>query len=225
MLNSRSSDKILRTPSINEIVRSCLGQMGLIVLLLIVNVFLLAIVFGPEGTRQNDISPRYNYPWDPADAWKVWIFIAIFGTINLLIFFAFLKRISMLANPSIELRLQQTMLRAGKSMDLSWHIQPRLTRLNSIVISLEGEQRISDTGQDKNRKARVAKKNYLADITLINITDRAIIEAGHATVTLPADMTPSGRQRDLQTTWQLKLEGKIPFWPNVEMIREVVVLR
>jgi len=151
--------------------------------------------------------------WQGANPdWFLTIFLIPFVLVGVFAFGLVGYSLLALANPRPRLTLTPGHPRLGAALHLEWHFAGRAARLSSLRIFLEGrEEATYRRGTDT-----VTEREIFATIDLVNTQNEWEIPAGTAELPIPADTMHSFQGDSNKITWEIKVEGEIDRWPDVD---------
>jgi len=154
-------------------------------------------------------------------AWKGWaqgnpdwfltIFLIPFVLVGVFSFGVVGHFVLALANPRPRLTLDPGHPRLGDSLSLHWRFTGRAGRLAHLRIFLEGReeatyQRGTDTHTDRE---------VFATFELVDTPNEWEMPQGNAELVIPADTMHSFAAASNKIVWEIKVEGEIARWPDV----------
>jgi hypothetical protein len=117
-----------------------------------------------------------------------------------------------IANPRPRLTLTPGRPRLGEALHLDWRFTGRAGRLDSLRIFLEGrEEATYRRGTDT-----VTEREVFATFNLVNTRNNWEIPRGAAELSIPADTMHSFEAESNKIIWEIKVEGEIARWPDVD---------
>ena len=117
-----------------------------------------------------------------------------------------------IANPRPRLTLTPARPRLGEELMLEWSFVGRARRLASVRIFLEGrEEAIYQRGTDT-----ITEREVFATFDLVNTENDWEIPRGTAELLIPADTMHSFQADSNKIIWEIKVEGEIENWPDVD---------
>jgi hypothetical protein len=155
-------------------------------------------------------------------AWKGWqggspdwfltIFLIPFVLVGVFAFGLVGYSLLALANPRPRLTLTPGHPRLGAALHLEWRFTGRATRLSSLRIFLEGrEEATYRRGTDT-----VTEREVFATFDVVNTENYWEIPRGTVEVPIPADTMHSFQADSNKIIWEIKVEGEIDRWPDVD---------
>jgi hypothetical protein len=155
-------------------------------------------------------------------AWKSWEggspdwFLTVFLVPFVLVGFALIGLVGYtllaLANPRPRLSLTPGHPRLGEALLLGWRFTGRTGRLRSLRIFFEGrEEATYRRGTDT-----ITEKEVFATVDLVNTRNDWEIPRGTAELLIPADTMHSFAADSNKIIWEIKVEGEIDRWPDVD---------
>ena len=117
-----------------------------------------------------------------------------------------------LANPRPRLILMPGRPRLGDRLRLEWRFAGRAGRLGHLRIFLEGrEEAIYQRGTDT-----ITEREVFATYDLVNTNNDWEIPHGTAELPIPSNTMHSFEADSNKIVWEIKVEGQIDRWPDVE---------
>ena len=124
-----------------------------------------------------------------------------------------------LANPRPRLTLTPGSPRLGDEFRLEWHFTGRAGRLSNIRIFLEGrEEATYQRGTDT-----ITESEVFATFDLANTQNDWEIPQGAVDLTIPGDSMHSFEGNANKIIWEIKIEGEIVRWPDIDQNFSVFV--
>ncbi len=148
-----------------------------------------------------------------ADApWFFYLFLIPFQLIGLALVWGVIKQFLALANPVPHLTLSSRSVALGSSFTLQWRFTGAVSRLAGLRITLQGIEEVryrrgTDTYTDRHT---------FYDVPIIETSDGGRVEAGVATVNIPAETMHTFVASDNKILWKLCVKGEIPRWPDID---------
>ncbi|MGY8644265.1 MAG: DUF3592 domain-containing protein [Verrucomicrobiales bacterium] len=171
----------------------------------IVSVFLVQVVDGFKRDRPE---------------WFLTIFMIPFVIVGLIFILVFLYKLLSLANARPEVTLDQGQPRLGEESWLSWKIVGNARRISRFKIEVWG---IESATYRRGTKTVTDKKVFFQR-TLADSADGGDIASGRAQFQLPEDLVPSMNLGSNDIIWQIKVNGDVPFFPDVQDSYKIEVL-
>lgn len=150
--------------------------------------------------------------------WFVMVVVTPFVLIGLLLLLGIPYSILALVNPRPRARLSRSALRAGEPVQIDWAFTGSAGRIRRLRIWLESFKTTTET-VTTNRSPSIRTRTE--PLGTVDILDRGrdrldALQSGTMTFTVPDDILPSSEgEGDGATSWKLKLQGEIAFWPDV----------
>ena len=152
--------------------------------------------------------------------WFLTIFMIPFVIVGLIFILFFLYKLLSLANARPEITLDQGQPRLGEETWLSWKIIGNARRISRFKIEVWG---IESATYRRGTKTVTDKKVFFQR-TLADSVDGGDIASGRAQFQLPEDLVPSMNLGSNDIIWQIKVNGDIPFFPDVQDSYKIEVL-
>jgi hypothetical protein len=155
-------------------------------------------------------------------AWKGWqggnpdwfltIFLIPFVLVGLFAFGLVGYTLLALANPRPRLTLTPGRPRLGATLHLEWRFTGRAGRLANLRVILEGrEEATYQRGTDT-----ITEREVFATFDLVNTQNDWEMPRGTAEPPIPADTMHSFQADANKIIWEIKVEGEIDRWPDVD---------
>ena len=143
------------------------------------------------------------------------LFLALFISIFLLVgiatlLFAIYSTLQ-IWNPKTTVVCSQRNLYPGSEFEISWLHQGKSSSISEFSIELEGQESATYRQGTTTR----TDKNSFYKQTVIKTTDANEILQGFSLVQLSEDTMHSFKGTRNSITWQIRVQGKIPFWPDI----------
>jgi hypothetical protein len=157
---------------------------------------------------------RGNHAWVPT------LFLIPFVGIGLIIVFALIRSMLILLNPKVSLTLGSGRVPLGEKIELRWESANDLSRIERYRITLRGKEKATFRF---GRKTRVREETF-CELLLAEGPGGEDLRSGSTALTVPHDSVPSFRSQYCAIVWELRLEGKIPAWPDLRSDFEIEVV-
>ena len=144
--------------------------------------------------------------------WFFTIFMIPFVLVGLLLFGLVGYSLLALANPRPRLTLAPGRPRLGDGLRLEWRFTGRAGRLEHLHIFLEGREEATYQRGTKTHTDR----EVFATLDLIDTANAWEIPRGTAELVIPAETMHSFGGDSNKILWEIKVEGKITRWPDVD---------
>jgi hypothetical protein len=162
-------------------------------------------------------------------AWKGWqsgspdwfltIFLIPFVLVGVAAFGFVGYTLLALANPRPRLTLTPGHPRLGSALHFEWRLTGRAERLSNLRIYLEGrEEATYQRGTDT-----VTEREVFATFDLVNTDNDWEIPRGTAELAIPADTMHSFQADSNKIIWEIKVEGEIDRWPDVNQNSPITI--
>jgi hypothetical protein len=152
--------------------------------------------------------------------WFLTIFITPFVLIGLFLIgvigWAFLN----LFNPRMALTVNATEIPLGGTFDLQWNIRGRASRIQKLVIRLEGREE----ARYRRGTSTSTDRNVFARIPVIETDNPQQIAQGQARIVIPARTMHTWDGGNNKIIWELQARGEIPRYPDVTEDFSVTIL-
>lgn len=154
---------------------------------------------------------------------KEWFLIAIFSTLFLigiaLLLFAFYSTLQIF-NPSPILACSQRDIYPGSEFELSWMFRGNAKKIKHLEIVLEGIEKVS---YRQGTSTRTEEKPFYRQ-SVINSENPETVAQGFELVSIPISTMHSFKSSNNSFNWQIRVIGKIAFWPDIRDRFEIVML-
>jgi len=155
-------------------------------------------------------------------AWKGWeqghpdwfltVFLVPFVLVGLFAIGLIGYSLLALANPRPRLTLTPGRPRLGDVLRLEWKFTGRAARLGNLRIFLEGrEEATYQRGTDT-----ITEREVFATLDVVNTENAWEIPQGAFELTIPGDSMHSFEANANKVIWEIKVEGKILRWPDID---------
>jgi len=122
-------------------------------------------------------------------------------------------------NPKPTVVCSQSQIYPGSEFEISWTFAGKIGRIRSIKLSLTGNEIVTyRAGTD----TRTETKAFFEQ-TLFESTDLTTFAEGFAVTKVPVNSMHTFQSSNNRVQWLVKLEGDIPFWPNLAETFEIKV--
>ncbi|RME94613.1 MAG: DUF3592 domain-containing protein [Verrucomicrobia bacterium] len=151
--------------------------------------------------------------------WMLTLFLVPFVLVGLGliggVFYTFLK----LFNPRVHLRVSNVRPRLGETVRIRWRLVGRAGRVRRLRLALEG---VEEATYRRGTQSYTDRETFFEQ-TLVEATAPAEIREGEASLTLPRDLVPSLDTGNNKILWNLKVQGDIPRWPDIDLAFPITV--
>lgn len=153
-------------------------------------------------------------------AWFMLLFLTPFILIGLVLIGAFFYCLLSLFNPRVKIALSEGAPETGETIDVAWEVNGQVTRIREFSIVAVGEEQATYTRGTNT----VTDKHPFQALEVCRLVNPEEIRFGTATVQIPLETmhTHSGNRNKI--VWSLKVQGKIPLFPDVNEQYEFRVL-
>ena len=141
-----------------------------------------------------------------------WAFALLFGGAGVAAAGMALRRFLLLFAPRIELTLSAGAVPLGGTAALSWRLRGRAGAIRALRLRLEGREEATYRSGKKNR----TDKRAFAAFELFHGSGLNDIRCGRTTLCVPPDSMHSFASDHHKIVWTLRVEGEIPWWPDVQ---------
>ena len=145
-------------------------------------------------------------------SWFIAVFLTPFVLIGLGLIGAVFYQFMALFNPRPSLTISSGGLHPGKTIDVSWSLAGRASRLRRLQITLEGRE---EATYRRGTDTRIDKEIF-ARIQLVDTSDLTALQNGTARLHLPPGAMHSFKSANNKIVWTLTVQGDIPRWPDIK---------
>ena len=160
------------------------------------------------------LAVRQNKDWFPMAIVSVFLLIGI-----ALLLFAFYSTLQIF-NPSPILACSQRDIYPGSEFEVSWMFSGNAKKIKHLEIVLEGIEKVS---YRQGTSTRTEEKPFYRQ-TVINSEKPETVAQGFELVSIPIATMHSFKSPNNSFTWQIRVIGKIAFWPDIRDRFEIVML-
>lgn len=150
--------------------------------------------------------------------WMAIIFAFFLVGIALLLF-AFYSTLQIF-NPSPILACSQRDIYPGSEFELSWMFHGNAKKIKHLEIVLEGIEKVS---YRQGTSTRTEEKPFYRQI-VVSSEEPETVARGFELVSIPISTMHSFKSSNNSFTWQIRVNGKIAFWPDIRDRFEIVLL-
>lgn len=144
--------------------------------------------------------------------WFLTIFMIPFVVIGLCIIGGVIYFFLALFNPLPHLKITPGAVRVAESLRIDWDLAGNVERLENLRFRLQGrEEAVHGAGKNTSRRESV-----FLDLELTSITAKSAMHSGSCTVTIPPGEMHSFSAPSNKVIWVVRVEGKIPRWPDLK---------
>ncbi len=148
------------------------------------------------------------------------VIVSVFLLIGIaLLVFAFYATLQIF-NPSPILACSQRDLYPGSEFELSWMFRGDAKKIKHLEIILEGIEKVS---YRQGTSTRTEVKPFFRQMVIDSLSPDSIAQ-GFELVSIPAATMHSFKSTNNSFTWQIRVLGKIAFWPDIRDRFEIVLL-
>jgi hypothetical protein len=152
-------------------------------------------------------------PWFPS------IILGVFGLIGVAAFFLAMRKTLQLWNPRTTLVCSPRHLYPGSEFEISWLHQGRVTRIQSLTITVEGSEQVT---YRQGTSLRSENHGFYRQ-ELVATSDPAAIAKGYVVWRLPLQTMHTFRADRNRILWRIQVHGSLAFWPDIEDQYEITV--
>jgi len=103
-------------------------------------------------------------------------------------------------------------LRPGQAFEVSWKVPSKASRIKHMKIALWG---VESATYRRGTNTHTSREVFYAH-TLFESSIHSDIRSGMVKFELPADAMPTLNTGNNAIHWELRVNGDIPFWPDVQ---------
>ena len=153
-------------------------------------------------------------------AWIPILLVALFLLLGLaMMIFAFYSTLQIF-NPRPILACSQRDIYPGSEFELSWMFRGNAKKIQNLEIVLEGVEKVS---YRQGTSSRNEEKPFFRQKIVESKTSETITQ-GFELVSIPLETMHSFKSTNNSITWQIRVFGKIAFWPDIRDRFEIVLL-
>ena len=152
--------------------------------------------------------------------WIPLLFVSLFLLLGLaMLVFAFYSTLQIF-NPQPILACSQRDIYPGSEFELSWMFRGNAKKIQNLEIVLEGVEKVS---YRQGTSSRNEEKPFFRQ-KIVESKASETIEQGFELVSIPLETMHSFKSTNNSITWQIRVLGKIAFWPDIRDRFEIVLL-
>ena len=156
----------------------------------------------------------------PINDWiPLLIFFGFFLVGIALLVFAFYSTLQIF-NPSPILACSQRDIYPGSEFELSWMFRGNSQKIKHLEIVLEGIEKVS---YRQGTGTRTEEKPFFRQ-SIVNSEKLDVIAKGFELISIPVSTMHSFESSNNSFKWQIRVLGKIAFWPDIRDRFEIVLL-
>ncbi|MFK5923595.1 MAG: DUF3592 domain-containing protein [Verrucomicrobiota bacterium] len=163
----------------------------------IVSVFLVQVVKGFQSGKGE---------------WFMALFLIPFVLVGLVVILVFLYQLLSLTNPKPVITLQPGIFRPGQTFEMSWKIASNAERIQHLEIALWG---VEAATYRRGTKTHTSREVFYVH-SLFESSMHSDIRSGTVQFELPVDVVPTLNTGNNAIEWELRVEGDIPRWPDIQ---------
>ena len=152
--------------------------------------------------------------------WFPMIIIAVFFLVGIALLVFALYSTLQIFNPRPILACSQRDLYPGSEFELSWMFHGNAGKIQHLEIVLEGIEKVS---YRQGTSTRTEEKPFFRK-KIIDSDSPDSIAQGFELVAIPISTMHSFKSSNNAFTWQIRVLGKIAFWPDIRDRFEIVIL-
>ncbi len=157
---------------------------------------------------------RQNRDWFPM------MIVSVFLLIGIALLLVACYSTLQIFNPSPILACSQRDIYPGSEFELSWMFRGNAKKIKHIEIVLEGIEKVS---YRQGTSTRTEEKPFYRQ-TVVNSEKPESVAQGFELVSIPISTMHSFKSSNNSFTWQIRVIGKIAFWPDIRDRFEIVML-
>lgn len=115
-------------------------------------------------------------------------------------------------NPKVELALSTGAVERGGSFDVAWQLSGRTSIVNSVKVTIEGEE----SATYRRGTDTITATNVFCSMPIAEVTESQDIEFGSVSATIPADTMHTFSADRNKILWRITVVGDIPYWPDIK---------
>ncbi|MCB1230504.1 MAG: DUF3592 domain-containing protein [Verrucomicrobiae bacterium] len=148
------------------------------------------------------------------------LFMIPFVLVGIGVLAAFLYQLLAMRNPHPVLTLSTGLPRLGETVNLSWRVSGRVSRIVSFRISLWG----IETATYRRGTNTVTSSEVFLEQEIFETASMVDIESGSAVIEIPGDLMYSLKLGNNEIKYELRVKGDIPLWPDIGDSFELTLL-
>ena len=152
--------------------------------------------------------------------WVPILFVSLFLVFGIGILVGAVYTTLQIFNPMPILACSQRDLYPGSEFELSWMFRGNVKKIQKLEIILEGIEKVS---YRQGTSTRTEEKPFFRQRILESKSHEAMTQ-GFQIVTIPVATMHSFKSTNNSFTWQIRVNGAIPFWPDISDRFNIVVL-
>jgi len=157
---------------------------------------------------------RQNRDWFPM------MIVSVFLLIGIALLLVACYSTLQIFNPSPILACSQRDIYPGSEFELSWMFRGNAKKIKHLEIVLEGIEKVS---YRQGTSTRTEEKPFYRQ-TVVNSEKPESVAQGFELVSIPISTMHSFKSSNNSFTWQIRVIGKIAFWPDIRDRFEIVML-
>ncbi|MBX3415606.1 MAG: hypothetical protein KF708_23175 [Pirellulales bacterium] len=152
--------------------------------------------------------------------WALSLLLLPFVAIGLALLWGIVYTFLQTFNPVPTMTLSSGAAPLGADVDLTWVFTGATSRLNRVLIELEGREEATY----RRGTSTSTDKSVFARITVVDTTDSVEMESGTTTFRVPTHSMHSFDSGRNKIVWHLHIKGEVAFWPDVSEEYPIIVL-
>jgi len=144
--------------------------------------------------------------------WFMVLFLIPFVLVGIAVILLFFYQLLALTNPKPVITLSPGILRPGQAFDLSWKVSSRADRIKHLEIHLWG---VESATYRRGTNTHTSTEVFYAH-TLFESSMHSDVRSGMVNFELPADAMHTLNTGSNEIKWEIRVNGDIPFWPDVQ---------
>jgi hypothetical protein len=152
--------------------------------------------------------------------WFLTIFMIPFVLIGIGLILGFFYQLLSLANPKPVITINPGVVRLGEPFSVGWLLRGSASRVTSLKLSIHGmEAATYRQGTNTHTSTEIFYAEEFAAVSHL-----LEVQKGEAKVTIPADLMYSFEMSNNKIKYELRVNGDIPIWPDIQDSYELTVL-
>ncbi len=147
------------------------------------------------------------------------LFISLFLLVGIATFLFAIYSTLQLWNPRTTVVCSQRNIYPGSEFEISWLHQGSSSSITELSIELEGQE----TATYRQGTTTRTDKNIFYKQTIAKASEPTEVAQGFSLVHLPEDTMHSFKSTRNSITWQIRVQGKIRFWPDINDTYDITI--
>ncbi|MCF6312201.1 MAG: DUF3592 domain-containing protein [Verrucomicrobiales bacterium] len=144
--------------------------------------------------------------------WFMALFLVPFVLVGLVMIAVFLYQLLSLTNPKPVITLRPGIFQPGKTSEIAWKVSSNAERIQHFKIVLWG---VESATYRRGTKTHTSREVFYVH-SLFESTMHSDIRSGTVQFELPVDVVPTLSTGNNAIEWELRVEGDIPRWPDIQ---------